>query len=95
MFFAGDEVYGDEVTSVLDHPGWDDQGCYFTEEYQPPDEAVTLEGCICGEHFDCPDGWHYGTDLPCSCTPDCVLTDDHGLGCDGPLNCTCDDTEEG
>lgn len=40
------------------------------------DERVTLESCICGEHFDCPDGWHWGDDLPCSCTADCALEDE-------------------
>lgn len=34
---------------------------------------LTLEGCVCGECFHCPDGWHWGDDLPCSCTPDCAL----------------------
>ena len=24
-------------------------------------------------HYDCPDGWHEGTDLPCDCTPDCAV----------------------
>ena len=32
-----------------------------------------LEACVCGRHRDCPDGWHYGDELPCSCTPDCAL----------------------
>ena len=40
------------------------------------DERITLEACICGEHFDCPDGWHGDDELPCSCTPDCALEDD-------------------
>lgn len=38
---------------------------------------LPLERCIGGTpdcpHVDCPDGWHYGIDLPCSCTPDCAL----------------------
>lgn len=37
------------------------------------DERLSLEACICGEHFECPDDWHWGEDLPCSCTPDCAL----------------------
>jgi hypothetical protein len=46
--------------------------------WDEPDETdeerlVPLESCICGLHFDCPDGWHYGGELPCSCTADCVL----------------------
>lgn len=40
------------------------------------DDRPTLEKCICGEHRDCPDGWHYEDDLPCSCTPDCALEDE-------------------
>lgn len=36
-------------------------------------ERVTLESCICGEHFDCPDGWHTDDEMPCSCTADCAL----------------------
>jgi hypothetical protein len=39
-------------------------------------ERLPLESCVCGEHFDCPDGWHYGDDLPCACTADCALTDE-------------------
>jgi hypothetical protein len=39
-------------------------------------ERDTLELCICGGCYDCPDGWHYGGDGPCSCTPDCALEDD-------------------
>lgn len=39
-------------------------------------EPIPLEACVCGEHNYCPDGWHYGDDLPCSCTPDCALEDD-------------------
>jgi hypothetical protein len=42
------------------------------------DERLPLELCVCGEHFYCPDGWHSGDDLPCSCTPDCALPDDEG-----------------
>jgi hypothetical protein len=42
------------------------------------DEMLPLELCVCGEHFYCPDGWHSGDDLPCSCTPDCALPDDEG-----------------
>lgn len=38
-----------------------------------------LASCICGEHFECPDGWHYGDDLPCSCTADCALFEDDDL----------------
>lgn len=45
-------------------------------------ERPTLERCICGEHRDCPDGWHSGDDLPCSCTPDCALTEDDQEGTD-------------
>lgn len=47
---------------------------------------VTLESCICSKHFDCPDGWHWGNDLPCSCTPDCALEDEdkhHPESCSG------------
>jgi hypothetical protein len=40
------------------------------------DERLPLELCVCGEHFYCPDGWHSGDDLPCSCTPDCALDDE-------------------
>lgn len=36
-------------------------------------KRVTLESCVCGDCYDCPDGWHYGGDLPCSCTADCAL----------------------
>lgn len=25
---------------------------------------MTLERCIWGEHYDCPDGWHWGSDVP-------------------------------
>jgi hypothetical protein len=39
-------------------------------------ERITLESCICGEHFDCPDGWHSDDELPCSCTADCALEND-------------------
>lgn len=38
-------------------------------------EPVTLESCICGGCYHCPDGWHSGSELPCSCTADCALTD--------------------
>lgn len=41
---------------------------------------VTLESCVCGECFDCPDGWHYGDDNPCSCTADCALTEEDDDG---------------
>ena len=34
--------------------------------------AVTLERCVCGECYWCPDGYHDHADLPCSCTPDCA-----------------------
>lgn len=27
-------------------------------------------------HIYCPDGWHTGDDLPCSCTPSCAATED-------------------
>lgn len=37
---------------------------------------LPLEACVCGRHFDCPDGWHDEDDLPCACTPDCVLGED-------------------
>lgn len=37
------------------------------------DRHLPLERCIDGKCFECPDGWHYGDDLPCPCTPDCVL----------------------
>lgn len=36
-------------------------------------DRVPLAACTCGQHFDCPDGWHDEADLPCSCTPDCAL----------------------
>lgn len=36
-------------------------------------ERVPLESCVCGSCYDCPDGWHSGDDLPCSCTADCAL----------------------
>lgn len=26
-------------------------------------------------HVECPDDWHWGDDLPCSCTPDCARSD--------------------
>lgn len=42
----------------------------MTAETEP---RLTLEACICGEHFDCPDGWHDEDEMPCSCTPDCAL----------------------
>lgn len=32
-----------------------------------------LEKCTCGQHFDCPYGWHRDEELPCACTPDCRL----------------------
>jgi hypothetical protein len=39
-------------------------------------EAEALEACTGTDedcpHHDCPDGWHYGSDLPCSCSPDCA-----------------------
>lgn len=40
-------------------------------------ERLPLERCT-GEtpecpHVDCPDGWHWGDDVPCACTPDCAL----------------------
>jgi hypothetical protein len=35
--------------------------------------GATLERCICGRHYACPDGWHQRDDWPCSCTPDCAL----------------------
>lgn len=47
-----------------------DKGTTFTVDLEVVD--VTLEACVCGECTECPDGWHYGADLPCSCTPDCV-----------------------
>ena len=48
---------------------------HYTEETWP----FLLENCICGEHVDCPDGWHRRDQLPCSCTPDCALPpDDNG-----------------
>lgn len=38
--------------------------------------TTTLEGCICGECFYCPDGYHDQADgEPCICTPDCILGD--------------------
>lgn len=36
----------------------------------------TLTHCVCGECFYCPDGWHGEDELPCDCTPDCLLGDD-------------------
>lgn len=39
-------------------------------------EPVLLEGCVCGEHVHCPDGWHDDSELPYACTPDCALGDD-------------------
>lgn len=36
--------------------------------------AITLERCVCGGCYDCPDGWHYGAGLPCACTPECATT---------------------
>lgn len=37
-------------------------------------QRLPLEACICGEHFDCPDGWHWSDEeQPCACTPDCGL----------------------
>lgn len=38
-------------------------------------ERVTLESCICGACFYCPDGWH-GELEACGCTADCVLGTD-------------------
>lgn len=40
------------------------------------DTPPVLESCVCGACTDCPDGWHYGTHVPCGCTPDCALNDD-------------------
>ena len=42
--------------------------------------VVPLEKCT-GEtpecpHLYCPDGYHTGDDLPCSCTPDCAADED-------------------
>lgn len=32
--------------------------------------------CPAGDdHYHCPDGWHSGDDLPCSCTRDCELNE--------------------
>lgn len=39
-------------------------------------DRPTLEACVCGCCTECPDGWHWGEDLPCSCTPDCALDDE-------------------
>lgn len=39
-------------------------------------DAEPLAACVCGGHYFCPDGWHTGDELPCSCTPDCALEDD-------------------
>ena len=38
--------------------------------------SAALEKCICGEHDACPDGWHWGADVPCGCTPDCALEEE-------------------
>lgn len=40
-----------------------------------PLEACTGTTPEC-PHTQCPDGWHDGADLPCSCTPDCARGDD-------------------
>lgn len=43
---------------------------------------LTLESCICGQCYDCPDGYHYHRrDLPCSCTADCAHTGDADCPC--------------
>lgn len=52
--------------------GW---GCVLPVGHDGAHASTTLEACICGEHYHCPDGRHYGEDLPCSCTPDCALGD--------------------
>ncbi len=52
------------------------------------DQHPTLPRCACGHCFDCPDGWHYGADLPCFCTPDCVGFAD--CGCANDTECDCD-----
>ena len=60
---------------------------HVCDEFCDPPESdgrPTLEGCVCGRCFDCPDGWHYGLDLPCSCTPECAAEDlDDGDAADG------------
>lgn len=42
-----------------------------------PRNEVPLEFCTGDSlecpHTECPDGWHRGDELPCSCTPDCAL----------------------
>jgi hypothetical protein len=53
-------------------------------------EPETLESCICGECFDCPDGWHSDKDMPCSCTADCALAADHDEGAPHD-DCDCHD----
>lgn len=40
-----------------------------------PLERCTGETADC-PHFECPDDWHWGDDLPCGCTPDCALEED-------------------
>jgi hypothetical protein len=54
--------------------------------------TLPLELCVCGECYDCPDGWHRGEDLPCSCTPDCALGDACPDDPDGlhHVGCGCD-----
>lgn len=42
-------------------------------------ERATLESCVCGGCFECPDGWHDDPDdWPCCCTADCALPDTPG-----------------
>lgn len=61
---AGVDIYDQRSAAIVYGP--------TQHEHDRP----TLESCICGEHRDCPDGWHSGADLPCSCTADCALRED-------------------
>lgn len=71
------------VAALLIETGWA-KSCPEHEMYPaemdtcPRCDRHTLESCTCGECFDCPDGWHRGADLPCSCTADCALNDEGG-----------------
>lgn len=49
--------------------------------------ADTLESRVCGQCFDCPDGYHSSDELPCSCTADCVLAETcRSADCDASLD---------
>ena len=56
----------------------EEYAAWAAANYPASGPGIPLSRCT-GEtsdcpHYDCPDGWHEGTDLPCDCTPDCELS---------------------